>query len=177
MMGDFDKDREYDRLDSLLDDLYTIIENHRPGSFFGNKGFNKEEALDLIQEIRASLPSVIKQAQKFVENSERIISDATNQANKIIREAESDAAMLVSEHEITRQAKEKAELMIAETKQYARDMRLGANSYVEKCLDKTYKAIQESIDELSRQTRMTEDALNDELKIIYAHKQEISENG
>lgn len=175
-MSDFEKDREYDRVEELLEDLYEAIDYFKPGSFFANKTFDKENALSLIQEIRASLPSVIKQAQKFVENSERILGDATNQANKIIREAENDASALVSEHEITRRAKEEAEAIMAETKQYARDMRLGANAYAEQCLDKTYKAIQESLDEFSRQTRLTEDAINDELKIIYGHKQELADN-
>lgn len=176
MMGDFEQDREYDRVDGLLEELYVAIDSYRPGSIFGNRSFDKENALDLVQDIRASLPNVIKQAQKIVENSERIISDATNQVNKIIREAENDASILVSDHEITKRASEEAEAIMSETKKYARDMRLGANAYVEQCLDKTYKAIQESIDEFTKQTRITEDALNDELKIIYAHKQEIAEN-
>lgn len=175
-MGDFEKDREYDRVEALLEELYETIDDFKPASLFGNKNFDKENALDLIQEIRASLPNVIKQAQKFVENSERILSDASSQANKIVREAENDASLLVSEHEITRRAKEEAEAIMAETKQYARDMRLGANAYAEQCLAKTAQAIQESLDEFSRQTRMTEDALNDEIRIIYGHKQELADN-
>lgn len=175
-MDDFVEDKGYERVEAFLEELYEVIDDYKPGSLFSNKSFDKENALDLIQSIRANLPNVIRQAQKFVENSERIMSNANNQANKIIREAENDANILVSEHEITRRAKEEAEAIMNETKQYARDMRLGANAYAEECLAKTAQAIQESLDEFSRQTRMTEDAINQEIRIIYGHKQELAEN-
>lgn len=175
-MEDFAEDRGYERVDALLEELNEVIEDYKPGSLFSSKSFDKDNALDLIQDIRASLPNVIRQAQKFVENSERIMSNANAQATKILKEAENDANILVSEHEITKRAKEEAEAIMNETKQYAREMRLGANAYAEECLAKTAQAIQESLDEFSKQTRMTEDAINEEIRIIYGHKQELAEN-
>lgn len=175
-MDAYDRDG-YEKVEELLDELFDVINESKTGSFFsGGKGLDKEEVFDIIQNIRLNIPIEIKQAQKLAENSERILNDATIQANKIIREAENNAARLINDHEITRRAKQEAEIIMSEAKQYVRDMRLGANAYAEECLAKTALAIQESLDEFTKQARITEENLSQEIRIIYSHKQELAKN-
>lgn len=172
---DYERDG-YESVEELLDELYDLINESKTSSLFGGKGLDKEEAFDIIQSIRLNIPTEIKQARNIAENSERIMNEASIQANKIIREAENDAARMVSEHEIMKQVKQEVEALKAEAKQYMRDMKKGANSYAEECLSKTAQAIQESLEEFTRQMRMTEEALSQEIRIIYGHKQELAEN-
>ena len=93
-------------------DLIGMVEETIDNSFkipFTSKGFvDKEELLETIQEIRLKFPDELKQAKFLIEDRQRIMAEAQKEADNIIKNATDKVNVMVSEHEITKQAQEEA---------------------------------------------------------------------
>ena len=78
------------------------MEYHRNlGNFTG-----EEELLADIEDIRLQLPEELKQARWMKEERKKIISEAQQEAESIIKAAEEKTIQMVQEHEITKKAYE-----------------------------------------------------------------------
>ena len=73
---------------------------------------NSEECLRLIDQMRISIPSAIKESERMITERDRILSDAQARAEQIIAHAEQQAIQIVSEDSITERAREEAERII-----------------------------------------------------------------
>ena len=74
---------------------------------------NSEECLRLIDQMRISIPSAIKESERMITERDRILSDAQARAEQIVAHAEQQAIQIVSEDAITERAREEAERIIA----------------------------------------------------------------
>ena len=93
----------------LLDMLYSMIDEAKSAAFSSDKCvISRDEALDLLDDIRAKLPLEIKKAQELVRAREEYVSSAKKEVEKMLRQAELDAKVIVSESE-TLQQKRKAQ--------------------------------------------------------------------
>ena len=157
---------------SLLDTLEDIIENAKPVPLTQNIRVSKDDLFEIISEIRLNLPGEIKQAQRIVHNSEKII-EANNNANGIIREAESKAEKMTMDHEITKRAKEEAEAIRMEAKARAEDMRIGAIEYADQMLENTEKQIKAVLDNFTKRSNTLQEFLANETDHIFSERQEL----
>ena len=92
---------------TLLETLEDILEKSRNVPFSSKCIVDKEEVLDIIKEIRLKLPDELKQAKWVKEERQKILVQAQNEADDIIKEAENRIISMIDEHEITRKAYEK----------------------------------------------------------------------
>ena len=84
----------------LLDMLYSMIDEAKSAAFSSDKCvISRDEALDLLDDIRAKLPLEIKKAQELVRAREEYVSSAKKEVEKMLRQAELDAKVIVSESE------------------------------------------------------------------------------
>lgn len=118
----------------IVDELEEMLE--RSMNCFGHSLINKENVLNLIDEIRLKLPDELKQARRIKEESENIIKDARMQADKIIDEARAKGIALIDEHEITRAANEKAAAILTKAEATTAEMENNAVAYAESLLDR-----------------------------------------
>ena len=140
---------------TLLETLEEIIENGKSLPFT-NKGIvDKEELLDLIKEIRIKLPEELKQAKWVKEERQRILVEAQNEADEIIKEAENRIISMIDEHEITRKAYEKKLEIIEVANEMSREISKGTKDYadgllsgIEVALKDALKVIQDNRNEL-----------------------------
>lgn len=88
----------------------------------------------------------MKQAKRIVEEKARIITEAKQEAENILDNAESRIAALVDEHEITKKAYEQAEVIISNAKKNAREIRLGTREYADNILGKVEEILDETLD-------------------------------
>ncbi|MBR1443957.1 MAG: hypothetical protein IJ583_10560 [Firmicutes bacterium] len=168
---------EYDEtLEEMLEELSELIYDSKSGGFFSKGGFDKERAVELVEMIKGSLPSEIRQAQKICDTADRVIADAENKAKNIIKDAEVEAERLVSNHEITRMAKEEAEILRDDAKNYVREMKNSAIDYAEKCITRCMNSINESVDIYVQQSKDTERILTEEVNTMYANIQDLRSN-
>lgn len=165
--------QEYTKVDDLIDELFAIIESSKSISIFGGKGIDKDEAFQILDEIRYNLPRELKEAKKIIDNAEKILNDANIEANKIIKMAEEEAKLLVSEHNITKMAKIMEENKRKEMKEYVTEMRDGAINYADSCLLDVEKILQHSLNEINYISKNLEEHLSKEIERVYKNRQEI----
>ena len=136
----------------LLEQLEDTLERGLNVPFSGRCLVRRDEVLELIQDIRLKLPDDIKQARSISEESAHILQEAENKAGEILKNAENRITAMVDEHEISRKAVEQAEVIIANAKKNAREIRLGTREYADGVLDKVESILSETMDVI-RQNR------------------------
>jgi cell division septum initiation protein DivIVA len=112
-----------DRLESLLNESWRI-------PLTSNRIINEEEYLDIIDQMRITIPAGIKQAKRIQQERERIIAQAQEEAERIVTLAREQAANLTNEHEVLKTAEAKAEALLEQAQQQAEDIKAGADDYV-----------------------------------------------
>ncbi|NLX63814.1 MAG: ATPase [Clostridiaceae bacterium] len=130
----------------LLEQLEDMVENAMNIPLSGGRCvIDREAVLELVQEIRLKLPDDIKAAKRIAEEKQRILAEAQQEAENIIRNAESRIAALVDENEITKKAYEQAEIIIANSKKNAREIRLGTREYADSILNKVEEILEDAL--------------------------------
>ena len=138
----------------LLDMLYGMIDEAKSAAFSSEKCIiNRDEALDLLDEVRAKLPLEIKKAQELVRAREEYVSAAKKEVEKMLRQAELDAKVIVSESETLQQARQRSSEIIRQAEDRSRQLYQVANTYTEDALRRTEEAIQAALDEV-RESRV-----------------------
>ncbi len=133
----------------LLDMLYGMIDEAKSAAFSSDKCvINRDEALDLLDEIRAKLPLEVKKAQELIRARDEYISSAKKEVEKMLRQAELDAKTIVSESEILQQARAKSSDIIRRAEERSKELTQVANTYTEDALRRTEEAIQAALDEV-----------------------------
>lgn len=112
-----------DRLESLLNESWLI-------PLTSNRIINEEEYLDIIDQMRITIPAGIKQAKRIQQERERIIAQAQEEAERIVTLAREQAANLTNEHEVLKTAETKAETLLKQAQQQAEDIKADADDYV-----------------------------------------------
>jgi vacuolar-type H+-ATPase subunit H len=158
---------------NYLDDIEDILENSKSVPFSNKVSVEKERIYDIIGEIRLELPHEINQAQRIIDDHDKIINDAKNRGKDIIRDAEEDSKMYVNEHEIVRRANDEADIILEEARRDARDMRLNAMDYADEMLKKTEDSIQEAMRNMEIHYKMMLDYFQETINVIYENRQQL----
>jgi hypothetical protein len=90
---------------------------------------DEDEFLDIIDQMRIAIPEEIKQSKKLVQERERFLAQTQEQSQQITNNAREDAARLVNEHAILKEAQKRAMEIEAEAKAEALRIRQGADQY------------------------------------------------
>lgn len=113
----------------LLDRLDQMIESATEIPLMGKSLIDAEEALDLIDKIKAALPEEVKRAEWLASEKERMIEESKSEAEKLVIEAEEYVGKLVSESEIAKRARDEADRMLADAREQVKQMREDAEQY------------------------------------------------
>jgi len=128
-------------IEQIMNEIEEKIDKCRTIPFWGKGIIDKEEILELIQEMRNKFPEEMRQAKWVKEERQRIISDAQKEAAAMVKATEEKIAAMVNEHDITQQAYAKANQIIDSAQQNSREIRLGANQYA----DDVLRALEEEL--------------------------------
>ncbi len=120
----------------LVDRLEELVEQGRRLPLTSAVVIDEGTFLDIVDQMRISIPEEIKQAKRIEQERDEIIARAHAEAARIISQGREDAARLVAEHELRRQAQEQAERMLEEARRQAQAIRQGADDYAAEVLAK-----------------------------------------
>ena len=137
-----------EQLDDMLDTAWAM-----PLSG-GKVVVDGDRVRDLLDAIRASLPSEIRQAKAIVKDRAEIVDTAKREAEGIIRNAEERRNQILSHEEIVVQAQEKANEIHAQTQKRAREMRRNAQEYTDDILRRTEEILAQQVAQV-RQARVS----------------------
>jgi vacuolar-type H+-ATPase subunit H len=138
-----------------LDEIAALVESAKSMPLSASVLVNKTEMLALLDELRATLPDELREAQWVIKDREEVIDGGRKEADRIIADAKTEAARLVSRTEVMQSATKEADRVLGEAKENARQMRLEVEDYVdsklanfEVVLHKTLGAVERGRDKL-----------------------------
>jgi len=136
----------------LIDNLEDAIERGATMPLMGKALLDRDELLDILQEIRLQLPDDLKQAKWVKEERQRILAEAQKEANNIIKGAEEKIVSMINEHEITKRSYETAKNIENNSRKRSLEIKNGTTAYVEEMLANAESVLEQTIDTL-RQNR------------------------
>lgn len=140
-------------IDDILDMMDDLLDSAASVPFSVKKSIiDCDQMRDYINEIRLNLPQEIKQAKLIVRDRQSIMTDANKEADAIIRRAEDRAKVIVSNDEITKQAKLRAADIINQAQGRAKELKNVANKYIDDVLVRTEECLQANLADV-RKTR------------------------
>lgn len=134
----------------LLDDLEAAITSGRrfPGS--SKVTIDGQHAVNLIDELRVSLPVELQQARRVVQERQRIVIDAQEEARNILDSAQERANYLVSQAGVLGEARQRSEQWLREADENARRTRLGVSQFALSVIDDIEQNLRNQLHELER---------------------------
>ena len=135
----------------LIDMIYEQIEDAKSPALKPNMSMvDRDEILDLLDELRAQLPIEMKRAQELLAAREKFVEDAKHDVDRMMRQAELEAKSKVSDSEILGAARQKSQSIVENAEERSRRLYQVANEYAEDALSRTEEAIQMALDEIKQ---------------------------
>lgn len=128
----------------LIDRLETLVTESFHLPFTSNVILQEDAFLDIIDQMRVSIPEEVKLAKRTEAERERLLLQAQEEANRLVEMAREQAQAMTDEHELVVFAKERA-MQIEED----------AHLQAEEILADTDEYIVDRLSELEEQLMMT----------------------
>lgn len=126
----------------LLDILYGMVtEAWGVPMGAGKCIIERDKAIEIINDIKASLPSSIAEAKRLVAARDEFIGNAKREAEAMRKGAEEKARAMVEEQEIIRVSRAKSAEMIASAEVKSKELRRAASDYVEDIMRQAEESI------------------------------------
>jgi hypothetical protein len=90
---------------------------------------DEQEFLDIIDQLRVTVPEEMKQARRFSQERDRVLQQAEQEAEKVINTAQERAMLMLQDNEIVRLAQDEARRLLNEGEQYVDEIKRGADVY------------------------------------------------
>jgi vacuolar-type H+-ATPase subunit H len=149
-------------LTARLQQLEDLVREAKSMPLSSSALVNRDEVLELIQEMKETLPEEIKQARWVVKDREELLGKARAEGERIVAEAEEEQLRMARREEIVSRAKEEAERIVEEAEEDGRRMRLESEDYVDAKLAQfeiALRKIQEEARSSARQVGKTLDQI------------------
>lgn len=114
----------------LVDRLEDLVDEGR--HLFGTKYtmVDEERALEIIDQMRISIPEEIERAARTIQQRDRVLAEANEEAARIVQQARQHSEDLIDEQEMVKQAKVRAEFVIEQARIEAQKITHEADEYV-----------------------------------------------
>lgn len=114
----------------LVDRLEELFNESRPIPLTHNVIVDEDRMLEIIDQMRISIPEEVKKAQQILAQRDRVLAQAQEEANRTIKLAKQKGEELVARDAIVEAAQARAEQIIAQARAEAEAVRLEADDYV-----------------------------------------------
>lgn len=114
-----------------LDYLRELIEEARSMPLSNSAIVNRDEALELVEEIAERLPEEVRRARWLLKEREEYLARARREAEEIVAAARARAEGMVSRAEVVREAQRVARITVEQAEASGRQIRNQAEDYVD----------------------------------------------
>ena len=94
-----------------------------------NVVLDQATVLELIDQLRVSVPDEVRQARRITEEAGRIAERARDEGDAIVARAQEQAAKMLEERELVRAAQQRAGELLERAQAEGREVRRGADEY------------------------------------------------
>lgn len=113
----------------LVERLESLVAAGKKLPLTNNVVLEQAAVLELIDQLRVSVPDEVRQARRITEEAGRIGERAREEADAIIARAQEQAAQMLEERELVRMAQQRAGEILDTANQEAAEVRRGADEY------------------------------------------------
>ncbi len=92
----------------LIDRLETLVTEGFLIPFTANRIVQEDAVLDIIDQMRVSIPEEVKSAKRTESERERLLQQAKEEAHRLVEMAREKAKAMTSDHELVKFAEERA---------------------------------------------------------------------
>ncbi|MBP2654971.1 MAG: hypothetical protein H6Q73_2540 [Firmicutes bacterium] len=128
-------------IEEILDEMEAILQDSGRVPFTHKRLIDQDELGRLIDEIHETLPGEIMEANRIINERQRIFDEAKKEAQNIIDQAKDYISKLTDENTITRQAQEQANEIIQQARKNSRDLQSDSVAYA----DEVFSYIEENL--------------------------------
>ena len=114
----------------LVDRLEELFNESRPVWFTHSVIVDEDRLLDLIDQMRITIPEEIKKAQQLLAQRDRILAQAQEEANRTIALAREKGDKLVEKDPVTQASQIRANQLIEQAKSECEQTKRDADEYV-----------------------------------------------
>ncbi|MFH2104127.1 MAG: hypothetical protein ABIJ39_12315 [Chloroflexota bacterium] len=133
----------------LVDRLEELFNESRPIPLTHNVIVDEDRFLDIIDQMRISIPEEVKKAQSVFSQKDRILAQAQEEANRTIAQAREKADQLIEKDPIVQDAQRRSTQILDQARAEAENTKLGADQYA---LDGLFK-LEAELERLVTQVR------------------------
>jgi cell division septum initiation protein DivIVA len=116
-------------LQQLINQLETVIGQGKRVPLSQSIMVDEEAVRRVIDQMRVSVPDIIKQAERTLGERDRIVAQANEEASRIVQMGREQATDMVEHHELVEDARRRAQEIIAQAEREAGAMRAEADDY------------------------------------------------
>ena len=139
----------YNGIEEAISQLYEIIQDARSVPLSSDKCMvERDQILDLLDEISNELPNELKQAKTIVDSRSEVITSAKRDAEAIRKQAQQDAKRMAFEEAVYLEAKAQAEELVRSAENKVRELKQVTNEFVDDALKNTERAISDALNDI-----------------------------
>ena len=114
----------------LVDRLEELVNQSRPMPFTRRVLLDEDRLIDIIDQMRVSVPDEVKKAQKVISERNRQLAQAAEEAERIKQIAREERDAIVGKDQIAMDARIKADQIVEKARQTATVIQGDADEYV-----------------------------------------------
>lgn len=141
----------------LVDRLEELFNQSRSIPLTHNVIVDEDRFLDIIDQMRISIPEEVKKAQQVYAQRDRILAQAQEEANRTVALAREKADELIGKEIIVQEASRRAEQIIAQANQEAESIREGADQYAHDKLVELEMQLEQILNQVRNGIRLLEE--------------------
>ncbi len=132
----------------LVDRLEELFNESKSIPFTHNVVVDEDLMLDIIDQMRVSIPEEIKKAQQLLAQRDRILAQTQEEANRTLALAREKGEQIVEHDAITEAARTRAEQIIEQAKIEAETTKREADQYVMETLSKLELEMDQALNQI-----------------------------
>ena len=118
----------------LVDRLEELFNNSRAIPLTHNVIVDEDKFLDIIDQMRISVPDEVKKAQEVYTKKDRYMAQAAEEANRTLQIARDKATELTDKESVVMDARRRAEQIIEQARMDGEGIKAGADEYAKESL-------------------------------------------
>lgn len=119
---------------ALIERLEALVNTGQRVPFVNKIMLDEQECLDVIAQMRMSVPDEVRQARRMLQERSRIPEQARLEAERIVAIAHEQAEEILSEHGLVRAAEDNARQIMAEAEEQAGEIQRESDAYAVRSL-------------------------------------------
>jgi F0F1-type ATP synthase membrane subunit b/b' len=135
-------------LTSRIQALEDMVRDAKSMPLSSSALLNRDEVLEVIDELKASLPDEMKQARWVVKDREELLAKARRDAEAMVEQARAEQLRLASHEAVVQRANEESERILQQAEDDSRKLRLEAEDYVDAKLAQLENALQKILEDM-----------------------------